>query len=522
MFSECIDSFYIFPIENGEILGSILIEDEEELFQDDCGASIRCSGPSCPTWKKPWWKRLGEWIGGKWNQLIDWFGGGNGGGNSGGTTPSPPSINPGFPGYNSSNNSNGIDDSGNNSGGQSGGGNTDHTFDLNDFYNQPFFKGQWGIVIILLENLIDQYDLLICTEDLHHLLYPCLSQQNGGNLPGDSDGLDVHAYNDLLLFLDSSNPCLADVINNYQSQNIDVGFEDGMLVCAVEEINEFDISDENLLELIKGKCDGSFECEEAIFECLDKLSSVQSSHNFTINSEFLQNSVFSEEGDFCNNVEQSIIDIFDDNFELEVDPDRVIDLEQSIEDCFGIQDEETGEFVDCSASNASFSVTLYARQPNANTRDTWAWGLLGPDVGHTFISVSSTENSHTNTLVFGFYPEENIVKPSSPASASAIQNNGGDKYTVSITYSLDCIHFNEILSQAIILSTTDYNLNDYNCTDYGVQILNNVLGATIPNSQGGWPGGSGNNPGDLGEDLRNKTDGLIDSAGGNAPMTNCN
>ena len=132
------------------------------------------------------------------------------------------------------------------------------------------------------------------------------------------------------------------------------------------------------------------------------------------------------------------------------------------------------------------------------------------------------ENGNTNTLVFGFYPEEKIVSPSSPNSVPQIQNDGEQEYSISVTYSVDCTHFNEVLNQAIILSTPDYNLNDYNCTDYGIQVLNNALGTSIPNTQGGWPGGSGNNPGDLGEDLRNNTDGIVDPEEGLAPVTNCN
>lgn len=48
---------------------------------------------------------------------------------------------------------------------------------------------------------------------------------------------------------------------------------------------------------------------------------------------------------------------------------------------------------------------------------------------------------------------------------------------------------------------TTYNLNSYNCTDFGMSV-SKLAGLSIPSAHGSWPGGSGDNPGQLGQNIR--------------------
>ncbi len=71
-----------------------------------------------------------------------------------------------------------------------------------------------------------------------------------------------------------------------------------------------------------------------------------------------------------------------------------------------------------------------------------------------------------------------------------------------------------------------YNLNSNNCTDFGISIGNSI-GLNLTDTSGSWPGGSGSNPGNFGQDLRsmNPASGTnIDTIGGSAPSNNgtCN
>ena len=49
-----------------------------------------------------------------------------------------------------------------------------------------------------------------------------------------------------------------------------------------------------------------------------------------------------------------------------------------------------------------------------------------------------------------------------------------------------------------------YNLNAENCTTFVLQTLTQG-GVYLPNTIGKWTGGMGNDPGDLGEDIRQMT-----------------
>lgn len=53
---------------------------------------------------------------------------------------------------------------------------------------------------------------------------------------------------------------------------------------------------------------------------------------------------------------------------------------------------------------------------------------------------------------------------------------------------------------------TTYNLNDYNCTDYALNVIKKG-GFSLPDNSGTWPGGGGFNPGNLGQDLRDQSNG---------------
>ena len=202
----------------------------------------------------------------------------------------------------------------------------------------------------------------------------------------------------------------------------------------------------------------------------------------------------------------------------------VIDLKQKLEDCFGIPDEE-GNFIDCTNNEGDFNFTIYVEQPNPGTRDTYSGSIFNPDeidVGHTFISLSYTNESITNTIVYGLYPSS-AVKPTAPESTRAIKNDSKHEYDVAMSFNVSCLEFNNIISRSLNIESQNYNLNSNNCTDFGLNLANSV-DFGIPDSQGKWGFWSGSNPGDLGEDLKNYSSvaATLINEPGFAPETNCN
>lgn len=196
------------------------------------------------------------------------------------------------------------------------------------------------------------------------------------------------------------------------------------------------------------------------------------------------------------------------------------------ENCFGTPD-LNGDFIDYSqAGNSSFELTLFADQPNPGNRDPFSGNpISGIDLGHTFLSLSTNFGGTQKTGTFGFYPSSE-VNLNNTAVPMAIYDDGAHEYSVSVTIQLTCEEFNQVLNNSINATSNIYDLNDYNCTDYGIEIANSVnlgvLDTSSPWEYLGMTYGNSSNPGDLGEDIKNLNNGVINSTGGIAPLTNCN
>lgn len=91
----------------------------------------------------------------------------------------------------------------------------------------------------------------------------------------------------------------------------------------------------------------------------------------------------------------------------------------------------------------------------------------------------------------------------SPSDASILVDDSGHAYDVKIEITVNHTQLTNIINLASQYNST-YNLNSYNCTDFGMSI-SNAAGFALPGTQGTWPGGGGSNPGDLGQDIRSLT-----------------
>ncbi len=175
------------------------------------------------------------------------------------------------------------------------------------------------------------------------------------------------------------------------------------------------------------------------------------------------------------------------------------------------------DFLNCFQSNQNATLTIYVNQPINN--DDAAWSISG--VGHAFIGISQGNV----TRIYGFYPD-GYATPINPNDPSRFGNDQGEEFDVSVRINLSPSQLSDIIIESQI--AIDYNLNTYNCTDFVMAIAELTDLPPIPDTQGSWPGGSGNNPGALGEDLRivmaNLPGVTLNPNGGNAPQNNgtCN
>lgn len=140
---------------------------------------------------------------------------------------------------------------------------------------------------------------------------------------------------------------------------------------------------------------------------------------------------------------------------------------------------------------------------------------IGTNVGHAWISI--TQNGVTRT--FGYYPNGTCT-PFAPSEPGVLVNDSGHAFDVSVTVPISSTELSQVLNYTINNLPDTYNLNDFNCTNF-VTTACAQAGITLPQNEGNWPGGGGQNPGRFGQDMRtfdipNKTE-TRDLDGGNAP-----
>lgn len=169
------------------------------------------------------------------------------------------------------------------------------------------------------------------------------------------------------------------------------------------------------------------------------------------------------------------------------------------------------DFFECFDTNQNASLTIYALEPNPGTGDTHN----GTFVGHAYVSITQGNNIST----FGYYPVSNWISPINTSSTAILGNDGGDQFSASYTTNLNPGQLQDILN-AIQNFNPTYDLDDYNCTDFVIDMAN-LAGLGFPECNGSWPGGSGSNPGTLGIEIRNRnnSDGNPTNAG-NSPNSN--
>jgi hypothetical protein len=159
-------------------------------------------------------------------------------------------------------------------------------------------------------------------------------------------------------------------------------------------------------------------------------------------------------------------------------------------------------YLKCFDSTQPAVFTLYVDQPTANSNTPWSGNPLNPDVGHTFFSIKQG----TIRRVLGFYPSAS-VNLGNPATIGVCKNDSAHEFDTSLSLNINASQLNNILNYIKLKASTTYNLNAFNCTDFGMRAIS-LAGMTIPSAYGTWgaPGvgsGAGDNPGQLGQNIRN-------------------
>jgi hypothetical protein len=168
-------------------------------------------------------------------------------------------------------------------------------------------------------------------------------------------------------------------------------------------------------------------------------------------------------------------------------------------------------FTNVGGSDHHYSVMLCVDQPAPGSRVPWGFssGVSGTsqagnpvDVGHTFLVFTETYGGTTITRNVGFYPAVS-VNPLYPSDQGQLNDNESSIYDISLTVTVDDGQFFNMLNFVTQGNNSGYlyNMNTNNCTTFALNALQ-AGSVNIPTKTGSWAGGSGDDPGDLGEDIR--------------------
>jgi hypothetical protein len=170
-----------------------------------------------------------------------------------------------------------------------------------------------------------------------------------------------------------------------------------------------------------------------------------------------------------------------------------------------------GCFTNGPSPDHSYSVQVCVDQPEDGTRQAWGLtpgGLAGSsaagnliDAGHTFLVLTENNQGNIITRSVGFYPATSVGPGSSVQGV--LGNDQAHDYNISVTFNVSSAQFFNILNYVELGNNPgyDYNLSTNNCSTFAIHAVA-TGGITLPATLGTWPGGSGNDPGDLGEDIR--------------------
>lgn len=129
-------------------------------------------------------------------------------------------------------------------------------------------------------------------------------------------------------------------------------------------------------------------------------------------------------------------------------------------------------FINIQNLGASYTLKLCSDIP-VNNKPDW---LIDENYnsGHTFLTLTKTNGSNSVSQSFGFYPQHHKISISNLPGPSEMRDNGLHEYDASIEITLSQSNFTWLIGAAQALAGTAYDLNNFNCTDYALQLFNAV------------------------------------------------
>jgi len=148
----------------------------------------------------------------------------------------------------------------------------------------------------------------------------------------------------------------------------------------------------------------------------------------------------------------------------------------------------------------AYALLFHVKQPAPGKRKIFVW----VNTGHTFITLIkyNTDSTYASAS-FGFYPDKDQLlsaTPIAPTTSATFKDDAGHLWDEVLGKFISRRNFENILELTRKFEGMTYNLNQQNCTDFGLQAAS-LAGIHITGTSGRWPLGRGNNPAVTGQSI---------------------
>jgi hypothetical protein len=92
--------------------------------------------------------------------------------------------------------------------------------------------------------------------------------------------------------------------------------------------------------------------------------------------------------------------------------------------------------------------------------------------GHVFLTVMKSNGSQHATLNIGFYPQSGYKASTYAPTAGKLVDNAGHEFNAALKMGLTPAQLSTVFVRIQQLSNLDYDTDEYNCTDWGLDIFN--------------------------------------------------
>lgn len=145
---------------------------------------------------------------------------------------------------------------------------------------------------------------------------------------------------------------------------------------------------------------------------------------------------------------------------------------------YGLAGVDISKYFECfyniPSDGAAYSIKLCTDVPSNNSPGSSA-NFSAVSAGHTFLTITKENDGQKVVQSFGFYPgtELSLWDPFKTVP-SEMKDNGAQEINASIEMSITSQQFEVVKYMAIALANHQYELADYNCSDYAVDVFNSV------------------------------------------------